>query len=464
MTGSSRVSRSRLVLLLALLVAVAMVSFDSGSTANSDEYKSPDDVKLVTVHEDGQNALWPYTSRSQRFETLTLPLNVLVHEDPDLVQAMLTRQLPDATVDEASNESVLPALDGAAWDATHGATRYTYVRQLDDGTGTWAEEYSQLHVGSYLGSRQHVRLYEVPTDGAGATAIQAHNEHWDWFRLRHTVGSTAAGQVYVEQQFYGVPTVERVSRERFANGGILDSDGWVTVVDVRDGSVPPIGVDATGNQQSVVATDQPAGVRDGPAQSTDSHGAWSLFVLTGATLGLGMATDELDELQTGLGDLQQEATDALEQFRAEWSVTRNHVFLFGTLAVFPLAVRAGSVTVETWQLVENPKYIAAVFYPLLVLGIPICAYHFAAGLGFAESALVAALGLLTGVVLDYGHMGIAVIPRYVIVQRLALVVALTAVAAAGSVRHERHWRANELLAAGVVCWTAAVVWPLLDFL
>ncbi|WP_435319193.1 hypothetical protein [Haloarchaeobius sp. TZWSO28] len=447
-----RVSRSRLLLVVALVATVAMVGFDAQPRAGTESAapKAADEVKLRPVAQDGSTALWPYTSRETRFETLTLPINVVIREDPAIVRAMLTREIADEGLDSDGTQRILPELGGDVWGQTHGATRYTYVHDRVGDDGTWQTEYAQLHVGSYLGSRQHVRLYDVSGEDGRATAIQAHHEHWDWFRLRHTVGSTAAGQVYLEQHFYGVPAVKQVSRERYANGGILDADGWVTVVDVRDRpAVPPGGAGGTGTPASMPG--DPGDLPGGSMLDT------TLVGLAGLAIAGTLATDELDEVR-------QEAEDALEQFREDLNVTRGHVLLFGSLATIPLGVRVGGVTVERLGLVTNPKLVVAAFYPVLVVGLPLCAYGFATGLGFAESALVAVLGLLTGVILDYTYLGIEVIPRYVLVQRALLLGAIAVVAAAGTVRADRRWRDNELLAVGILCWLLAVAWPLLDLL
>ncbi|WP_435333597.1 hypothetical protein [Haloarchaeobius sp. TZWWS8] len=451
MTRVSRVSRGQLLLLLVLLSSVVLFGLESGPRdgASPESRKSPDDVSLKTVHDGGTTALWPYTSRAQRFESLTLPVNVVVREDPDLVRAMLTRELSGSDVDEQSDDA-LPSLGEVPWRPTHGATRYTYVRNLDDGSGQWADEYSQLHVGTYLGTRQHVRLYRVPAKGGTVTAIQAHREHWDWFRLRHTVGSTSAGQVFVERQFYGARQVQKVTRERYGNGGILDADGWVTVVNIWQERTPPAGVADDGSTG-------PSSVDPREAGSGEAVPLGSFGVVTGTVAVVGLAA-------SNVGDLQKEASDALERLRADWSVTRNHILLFASLAALPLVVRAGAVAIEETGIITNPKHIAGVFYPLLVLGLPLCAYRFAADLGFAESALIAVLGFGTGIVADYTYIGIAFVPREILVQRLVLALTLGIVAAAGSVRLERRWRENELLAAGAVCWAAAVVWPLLSLL
>ncbi|MFC6730926.1 hypothetical protein ACFQDG_19925, partial [Natronoarchaeum mannanilyticum] len=128
-----------------------------------------------------------------------------------------------------------------AWESARGATRYTYVANVarEDGTpaGYWMAESGQFHDGDYLGSRYHVRLYEPIDDEERWVAMQAHQEHWDWFGLRHSVDSNERAQQYVEADFMGQPFVDSVSREYYATSDPLDTDGWVTEIELRGGAV-----------------------------------------------------------------------------------------------------------------------------------------------------------------------------------------------------------------------------------
>ncbi|WP_246984343.1 hypothetical protein [Halorientalis marina] len=102
------------------------------------------------------------------------------------------------------------------WRSTHGATRYTYVRPGATG-GRWVTETAQIHDGSYLGTRRHIRLYGPPS--GGWTALQAHGEWWDWFRLRHTVTGVATAQASLERDLAGEPVVDGIERDHPAHGG-----------------------------------------------------------------------------------------------------------------------------------------------------------------------------------------------------------------------------------------------------
>jgi hypothetical protein len=48
-------------------------------------------------------------------------------------------------------------------------------------------------------STGHVRAYAV--DDENWTGMQAHDEHWDWFRLRHTVDDVAGSREFVAADF-----------------------------------------------------------------------------------------------------------------------------------------------------------------------------------------------------------------------------------------------------------------------
>jgi len=119
---------------------------------------------------------------------------------------------------EAEGDDISVSASGfeVVWRSTHGATRYTYLRP-EAATGRWVTETAQLHDGAYLGTRRHIRLY-APKYG-GWTAMQAHGEWWDWFRLRHTVTGVGTAQASLERDLAGEPVVEGIQRVHPAHGG-----------------------------------------------------------------------------------------------------------------------------------------------------------------------------------------------------------------------------------------------------
>ena len=212
----------------------------------------------------GENVFWPYTSRSQSASGRTLAINVVVYGDTATIRGYLTRgRDPDWNRTQADEQDIDPGegpiTEGNAtsgtlvdWSAATGSTRYLYVHDRTrtaagagevlrrpsralpysgprgaDAGGTWMEETDQLHDGTYLGARHHIRLYESPYESDNWVAVQAHSEHWDWFRLRHTVHGTEAAQNRVEAEFMGEPFANGVWRLYLDNGGGSDSDGTV---------------------------------------------------------------------------------------------------------------------------------------------------------------------------------------------------------------------------------------------
>jgi hypothetical protein len=115
--------------------------------------------------------------------------------------------------------------DIVEWDRAEGSTRYTYVRV--GGQDRWIDESYQLHAGTYFGSRLHIRAYEAPR--GEWTAVQIHSEHWDWFRLRHTVTGVSDAQRGLESEFMWPRYTDRVVRMPFGNAR-GDSDGWAAGV------------------------------------------------------------------------------------------------------------------------------------------------------------------------------------------------------------------------------------------
>lgn len=123
----------------------------------------------------------------------TLAINLLIHAPPDEARAALVDrsdlewQETNETMEDAGTESYRISPDsGVDWDDAAGSTRYTYIDATPHGgEAEWIDESYQLHDGTYLGSRAHIRAYANEDDNW--TAIQAHEEYFDWFRLRHTV-------------------------------------------------------------------------------------------------------------------------------------------------------------------------------------------------------------------------------------------------------------------------------------
>lgn len=411
------------VTVLGLAATAAFVHSVALSTRSVDRSASPtaSDVKLVEVTPESDETLWPFTSRRRRFETLTLPINVVIAGNASRVRAVLSSR-----DERARRDAVAPR-----WRPAHGATRYTYVHGSSPATRGWMDETFQLQDGDYFGTRYHVRAYEGGTGDTRWTALQVHHEHWDWFRLRHTVGSTARGQRYVERQLYGRPAVASVQRRRFANGGPIDADGWATAVSLA-----------------------------GVAVESGVLGGLSLAVLVGVGLGRrsGDGTEDDTVAETNGG-----AWASLRRFAADHAPPRRRVGLAVSLLVFPPGVRAASLVVEHRLPALAPRPIAATGYALLAVGLPACAAVRSRGLEPGVSAPLAGASVTLGFLLDYVALDVTVVPIGVVGHRFALALVLGLIAAGGS-----RWPADaddtgrNLLAVGGVLWIGCLLWPVTD--
>jgi hypothetical protein len=417
----------RVLAAVAVLLLLSMAAAEAGvilSEPTDDEAKrSYQDVKLVQPVENESVYLWPYTSRQKSFETLTLPINVVVRERAQMVRYVLAAQADaewqnDTSLDNRSEANpVVVNGTSVVWTTTTGSERYTYVRDDETGRARWSDATYQLHDGEYFGTRYHLRLYE----GMGAgdeewTAIQAHYEYWDWFRLRHTVGNLPRAQKYVESQFFGEWYVERISRERYANGGVLGADGWVTIMDFEDDIILP------------------------PLQ----------FL---GPLAFGLAvTPWLSRVQSRQQTIRQAIDDS--------GLTPRHVALFAGVMAIPLVVRAAGIAAERAFPSFVPYGIGAVLFPLLVVGLPVVAATLGRGLPSDEAFGAAFAGLGAGFLADFAYLGVSEILLDVIVHRSILVIALGLVAAGGARWTTTGTPRNRVLAVGLALWVWGVVGPL----
>ncbi|WP_254537861.1 hypothetical protein [Halomarina litorea] len=403
--------------LVVVLLAGATVVDDIGAQQERERVERTGSSPLVELWPDGDR-LWPYTSKRQAFSSRTLAVNVVVYADPVTVRAAMTRGTAanwqvNETADSPVDESVVPENDTndtladapfevvddrLVWRDAHGARRYTYVERVDDdpeGDGEWLREYYQLHDGSYLGARDHVRVYAPPD--ADWTAMQAHSEHWDWFRLRHTVSGITAAQRRVEADFMGKPYVHDVVRVYFDNGGMSDGDGWVTAVRFVAGATVP---------------------------------AAALLVVP-------------------FGRDVRRWLDG----RDPRSLVRTFAPAVGPAGLY-LGVRVGGVALEGLLGGVTPKVAAALLYPVLAFGVPVAAVV-ASRVHDREFAFtLVATGLGAAVVLDYAFLGVATLPIPVVLHRGAVLLSAGVLAAGGADSDRRT------VAFGAACWVTTLVLPL----
>jgi len=389
------------VLLVAVGVGVALSGVfagpptePAGATVEADS--------LVAV--EGEYRLWPYTSRDTSAAGRTLAINVVVHADAETTRRAIegrsdadwekTDETEAAATAEADQVRAIVERD---WADARSSTRYSYVRGGEG--GMWLRETFELHDGSYLGVRDHLRAYESP-DGA-YTAIQAHEEYYDWFRLRHTVPGITEPRNRLEDELIRGAVDAEVSREyRGIDGGW--SDGWLTVVELA----------------------------------------------TAATLAAVGGTLLRDRTRRA-------AVDLARRSRREARRHTRAAALGALLALVVVAVRVAGVTVETLGPTLPPKAIAAPLYLVLAVGLPGLVVALGRECDPTAAGLAVGAGLGAGFVADFAALGVAV-PPALIVHRTALVAALS-VLALGRAAGDRA-----VLAAGTVAWAVGLALPLAD--
>lgn len=403
--------RGALALLFAVLLVVTAGSVVTAEFAGGDESPDPEDEYVEL--EDG-TVLWPYHSRTPDYPTRTLPISVVVYGDAAATQRLLMEggvgeweEIPDdrEDIDPAEAPSTI---DGtrADWDPAGGAVRYVYLEPAGGDAPRWTDADYQLHAGDYLGSRHHIRAYVDPSDGDW-TAMQTHREHWDWFRLRHTVHSVDDSQGYVEEQFLDRRYVENLRREHFANDIGSDTDGWVTVVELED---------------------------------------WLSLAAGVLIVGLIPTTSRRFGLSTEYGD------------------TAARVALLAGVVVAPyLFVRLGAIAVERTFPGLDPKLIVAVFHPVLVVGVPVATYLAARVLDEILAFAIASLAFLVALFLDYTVLGVGSLPLDTFIYHVGVAAAIGFVAAGASRRARRPDTERGHVRTGVLLWIVVGVLPLLRF-
>ncbi|MFO7927670.1 MAG: hypothetical protein ACQET5_04300 [Halobacteriota archaeon] len=376
---------------------------------------APGEPQLVEPVDSGTQ-LWPYTSRARSFEGRTLGINMVFYGDTAEIHTALTErsalEWEDKPVEEGEADSETVSADRIevdpeaeeigdviSWSPAEGSRRYAYVEV--DGEGEWMDRSYELHSGTYLGQRMHIRAYEDP---AGEwTAVQIHEEHWDWFRLRHTVTGVSDSQRELEDEFMGEPYVETVVRMPFENE-TADSDGWVTGIYLAGVGLPFVLVGLVGRSRSVA----------------------------------------------------RESRRFLRRRRREIALG---AVLFGVYT----AVRWLGIAGELVFSGISPKFVAAPLYVALVVGVPAIAYVLGRGSDGVWAFTFAGLGLGTAIVGDYAAMGTSVLPLRVVLHRLAVLLAIGLIAVGGAKAVEQDEIPAPLI-VGAVGWTVSILAPLFGYI
>jgi hypothetical protein len=415
-----------IVLFVVLVVAGALGSAFLGPGGASADERPPAEQLLEPA--DTESFVWPYTSRGRTTEERTLALNVVIVGSPEAVRAALTDRSEltweptesdrgvDGNVTISENVSISENVTFpenvtiSAWNPARGAARYTYVADSSR-SGQWVESEYQLATGTYLGSRTHIRAYPGPDDNW--TALQAHTEYWDWYRLRHTVTGVAEGARVVEGDLRDEPFVDEVSRVYHGHGG-GGSDGWMTVIELS------------------AAVESASLTPDG-----DTFGPTAAGVVGAVPVAALLAV-------------------AVSPLGRRFTV--RDVALPAAMIGLVLGVRAAGIAAESLFPATNPKIFAAMLYPILTAGPPVAAAQLVDGASTKHAALLAAAGLGAGFVLDLGGLGVNIVPIDLVLQRAALI---------GSIGLFTHGVARESRVAartGLAFWIAVLVGSLLGLL
>lgn len=403
----------------ALIVLIVLSGVTEFTAPPATEHEASDAPDLVEPVPNG-SSLWPYTSRTRSFETRRLGINLIVRGDPAAVRQYLLRHSrdppdqPSVTEESPKSSSAEDPLEalGVEWRVAHGGTRYTYVESGNEpGEGRWLAESYQLYDGTYLGSRFHIRAFESMTPGEDWTAMQAHQEHWDWFRLRHTVTSTRTARQHVEADLIDDTAVDTVWRMHLDNGDTADSDGWATVIE------------------------------------------FALFLFVAGII---------RPLSRELAASWRRLTARLRPPRG--GRARHQALLFAAIIAILLGVRLLGVTLEETFTAVSPTDIAAGLYLFLVLGLPIGTAYLARRVQMEAAFLVTVIAFMIAAVLDLAYLGLTVVPFDFILHRATLLLSLGLIAAGSAYDAQGGPRWNELLQIGGVGWMFAIVLPLLGFI
>lgn len=413
-----------LVLVGVLLVGVVGSTVIAVSTDDPPEHAS--EAAFVSVS--NSSVVWPYTSRTESFRGRTLSLNILIHADGEAIRQRLRTvgrgNWNETRVDgpelEPRQMRSVEDTPNITWGEATGANRYVYVESSESGAGVWLAESFQLHDGTYLGFRHHIRAYESPFPGDEWVVLQAHREHWDWFRLRHVVDSEEEAQSYVERDIERGWSVREYHRINWGNDeSPLDANGWTTEVILFQ------------------------------------HGMAGLL---GVFLGVVSFV--------GYGVSRESVRERWRWFRAEHPglvpAVAHAAALIAVLVGLLLFVRVASIYLERVTALP-PKVIAAPFYAFLVVSLPVGTYLAARNLTREHAFGAAVVGFTVAFVLDYAYVGIHVLPIDLLIHRFVLAIAIGFIAAGASKSVRADSSPSGLVRSGVLMWVTALVLPLLYF-
>ena len=410
------------VFIAGIAVVLAIVAFHGLVISDSAGQPDPPATEKHLV-EPAENAslLWPYTSRTESVDGRTLALNLIVYGDHDDIQDRFRRDAErdwedEPFVDGETDDDIFPdEIRSLLWRDAHGADRFSYV-ESPDGEGEWIAESYQLYDGRYLGERQHIRAYESPDPTEQWVAMQAHEEYFDYFRLKHTVTSTNNAQRHVEAEFLE-DNATTVSQEYLANPRGSDSDGWVTFIDLL-AFLSVVGV---------------------------------LGSLTAVRKRLSPTTGQLSRSLGG-------SLSPLARYRL------HEALLVAVVVGLYLGVRFVGIGLEEVVRTVNPQLFAGGLYLVLAIGLPVAVSIAAKYLKLKDAFLVTSIAFGAAVLLDFSLIGVLDIPRKIILHRILLALSLGLIAAGAALHHQGERRVNTLFVYGSAGWVVGLVIALLDLI
>lgn len=399
-----------------LVLAAVLLAGSMGSIVVTEAVGESTDEPAFLPLEDTERQVWSYTSTAHSFDRATLAINAIVYGEPAGVRRQLlagsrsTWNETDPDERDVATDPTAAVATGPTvqWDLTTGSKRYAYVSEGTPGNGTWLTADYQVHDGTYLGARTHVRAYTAPGGDGEWTAMQAHHEHWDWFMGRHVVTSVGKAQSHLERDLVAgteTPAIRRVPAESDRK----DFGRWLTIVDLRD------------------------------------FGVTAASVLPVVLLGAFTARF------SGAASRVREWVPAQD--------VRTLLLAAGIVAV-TLSVRLLGIELEG-ALATSPKTIAFALYPALFVGLPVVTYLLARQLDRSRAFAGASLGFVAAVLLDYSYLGVTQLSLSMLVYRGALAVALGLIAAGSSRTERRDAEQVSHVRLGVLLWVVATLLPLL---
>jgi len=385
-----------------------------------------DDTERNMVQPEGsESAFSPYLSSTKQHKKGS-SVNVVVRADLDTTLQRMT-ETGNCNVTQGEEQEVGPEelsaeqieLDTAGgtsmeWDEAGGATRYAFVNDTNrNGDGEFVTESAQIHFGDYYGHRYHIRMYEAPNPNDEWVIMKAHNEHFDWFTLRHAVHGNDEAQRQVELDFRNQPFTDEVWRMYAGNDEPYDNDGWMTVVEF----------------------------------------AWMFPLFMIGAISRQRLRDSARRLWQGLSYVDR------RRLRAAYNrLTLNHVLLFGGIVGLYFGVRVGGILLERHVPALTMHNIAGLLYPFIAVGIPLVTYLIARRMTRRMDAGVVAAGALsTAVMLDLLALSVAVMPIGIVLQRAGIVLALGLIAIGSTDRATRQANEalpNDWLVVGGTLWVA----------